>query len=86
MPLHEEQGFLPDLSELKPEDMQRAKLLYLNYPNNPTGALASGAFFEQVVDFAQQHGTLVVHDAAYAALVFNGVKPLSFWPRGALSK
>lgn len=78
LPLHEEQGFLPDLNSLKPEDIQRAKLLYLNYPNNPTGALASSAFFAQVVDFARRHGILVVHDAAYAALVFEGVKPLSF--------
>lgn len=78
LPLHEEHAFLPDFTALSPDDLQQAKLLYLNYPNNPTGAMASAEFFEQVVDFARQHSTVVVHDAAYAALVFDGVKPLSF--------
>ena len=58
--------------------MKKAKLLYLNYPNNPTGASATRGFFEQVVAFAKQHHLIVIHDAAYAALVFDGEKPLSF--------
>jgi LL-diaminopimelate aminotransferase len=77
-PLTEERGFLPDLDALNPEDVRRAKLIYLNYPNNPTGATATPEFFEKVVKFARDNGVLVVHDAAYAALVFDGEKPLSF--------
>jgi len=78
LPLREERGFLPDLSALGKEDLRRAKLLYLNYPNNPTGAVATREFFEEVVAFAREHQIVVIHDAAYAGLVFDGVKPLSF--------
>jgi LL-diaminopimelate aminotransferase len=77
-PLKEENGFLPDLDALDPEVVRRAKLLYLNYPNNPTGASATPEFFEKVVRFARDNNIFVVHDAAYAALVFDGAKPLSF--------
>jgi Aspartate/tyrosine/aromatic aminotransferase len=77
LPLVPENSFLPDLERLTPEERRRAKLLYLNYPNNPTGAVASREFFAQVVDFARRHQILVVHDAAYGALVFDGEKPLS---------
>lgn len=77
LPLLSENGFLPDLDLLTPDQRRRAKLLYLNYPNNPTGALATPAFFEQVVRFARRHHVLVVHDAAYGALVYRGVRPLS---------
>ncbi len=58
--------------------MKKAKLLYLNYPNNPTGAVANRDFFEEIVHFAKKHELIVVHDAAYAALVFDDEKPLSF--------
>jgi len=78
LPIHAGNQFLPDLDSLSPEILKRAKLLYLNYPNNPTGAYATRAFFEKVVKFAKQHNLIVVHDAAYAALVFDGEKPLSF--------
>ena len=78
LPLLEENGFLPDLHSLSEEILKKAKLLYLNYPNNPTGAVADGAFFEEVVRFAKEHELIVVHDAAYAALVFDGNQPLSF--------
>ena len=77
MPLREENGFLPDLDSLSADVRKRAKLLYLNYPNNPTGAGATRAFFEKVVKFAKENSIIVVHDAAYAALMY-GSKPFSF--------
>src|SRR5690606_30256020 len=77
LPLLPENGFLPDLERLTPEERRRAKLLYLNYPNNPTGAVASREFFAHVVDFARRHRIFVVHDAAYGALVYDGQQPLS---------
>src|SRR5205814_1303789 len=57
--------------------LKRAKVLVINYPNNPTGASATPEFFRKVVDFAKKNNIVVIHDAAYAALVFEG-KPLSF--------
>jgi LL-diaminopimelate aminotransferase len=78
LPISRENGFLPDLDRLSEAVLKRAKLLYLNYPNNPTGACATPAFFEKVVRFAKQNDIIVVHDAAYAGLVFDGEKPLSF--------
>lgn len=83
LPLRPENGYLPDLDSLSRTAegraaLERAKLLYLNYPNNPTGAAATESFFREVVDFARQHKIVVVHDAAYAALVYGGAKPLSF--------
>lgn len=76
--LTEERGFLPDLESIPDDVLKRAKLLYLNYPNNPTGAVASVDFFQNVVDFARRHQIVVVHDAAYAALTFDGKPPLCF--------
>ncbi|MEO5656872.1 MAG: LL-diaminopimelate aminotransferase [Nitrospiria bacterium] len=77
LPLRQENGYLPDLSAVKASDLKRAKLLYLNYPNNPTGASATRAFYEEVVRFAKRHKLIVVVDAAYAALTY-GEPPLSF--------
>lgn len=77
LPLTEERGFLPDLDAVPAEVRKKAKLLYINYPNNPTGAGATKAFFEKVVRFAKENEVIVVHDAAYAALMF-GSKPISF--------
>jgi LL-diaminopimelate aminotransferase len=77
LPLREENRFLPDLRSLTEEQLARAKILLLNYPNNPTGAVATRDFFAEVVEFAKQHALLVVQDAAYASLVFED-KPLSF--------
>jgi len=77
LPLREENGFLPDLDSLPADARKRAKLLYLNYPNNPTGAGATEAFFEKVVKFARENNIIVVQDAAYAALTY-GSRPLSF--------
>jgi len=77
LPLTEANHFLPDLDSVPGEILKKAKALVLNYPNNPTGASASREFFERVVDFAKCNQLVVLHDAAYAALVFEG-KPLSF--------
>lgn len=78
LPLLVENNYLPDLDSLSIEQRQRAKLLYLNYPNNPTGATATKEFFEKVVEFAKANNIIVVSDAAYAALTFDGEHPLSF--------
>ena len=77
LPLLEENAYLPDLNSLTDEQLAKAKILLFNYPNNPTGAVATPEFFADVVAFAKQHQLLVVQDAAYAALVFEG-RPLSF--------
>lgn len=77
LPLKEENGFLPDLDGIGPEVLKGAKVLVINYPNNPTGKNANEAFYRKVVDFALKNRIAVVQDAAYAALVF-GRKPLSF--------
>jgi LL-diaminopimelate aminotransferase len=77
LPLLESNKFLPDLDSIPPEVLRQSKVLVLNYPNNPTGASATPEFFAKVVAFAQKNQLVVIHDAAYAALVFEG-KPLSF--------
>jgi LL-diaminopimelate aminotransferase len=77
LPLREENDFLPDLENIPREVLAKAKVLVLNYPNNPTGASATPEFFARVVAFAQANKIVVIHDFAYAALVFEG-KPLSF--------
>jgi len=78
VPLTEENHFLPDLASI-PEDIAlKAKLLYLNYPNNPTGACATVQFFTEVVAWARKYNVIVIHDAPYAALTYDGVRPLSF--------
>ncbi|RED86170.1 MULTISPECIES: LL-diaminopimelate aminotransferase [Cohnella] len=76
--LTKENNFLPDLNAIPEEIAKRAKLLYLNYPNNPTGAAATTEFFEQVVAWAKKFNVVVVHDAPYAALTYDGIRPLSF--------
>jgi len=78
LPLLESNSFLPDLNIVPEPILKRAKLLYLNYPNNPTGAVASVEFFKQVVAFAKKNNIIVVHDAPYSALTYDGYKPLSF--------
>ena len=77
LPLLESHGFLPDLDSVPADVLRQCKALVLNYPNNPTGAGATPEFFAKVVEFALQNRLAVIHDAAYAALVFEG-KPLSF--------
>jgi LL-diaminopimelate aminotransferase len=78
LPLLETNSFLPDLTSVPEPILKKAKLLYLNYPNNPTGAVATKDFFVQVVDFARKNDIIVIHDAAYSALTYDGYKPLSF--------
>ncbi|HUV00775.1 MAG TPA: LL-diaminopimelate aminotransferase [Bacteroidales bacterium] len=78
LPLLESNSFLPDLNLVPQPVLKKAKLLYLNYPNNPTGAVATPEFFKQVVDFAKRNNIIVIHDSAYGALTYDGYKPLSF--------
>ncbi len=78
LPLLEENGFLPDLDQLTDAQKKRTKLLYLNYPNNPTGAVASEEFYKKAIQFAKENDIMIVSDEAYAALMFDGEKPLSF--------
>ena len=77
LPLLEENHFLPDLKSIPADVLAKAKVLVLNYPNNPTGASATQDFFIEVVEFAKKNRIVVIHDFAYAALVFDGM-PLSF--------
>lgn len=70
LPLLSERGYLPDLSAIPLEALRRAKILWLNYPNNPTAATAPLEFFQEVVDFAHTHDILVCHDAAYTQVTF----------------
>jgi LL-diaminopimelate aminotransferase len=72
MPLRAEAGFLASLSDIPTDAARRAKLLWLNYPNNPTGAVATRAFFEDAVRFCRDHDILLVNDAAYAEVTFDG--------------
>jgi LL-diaminopimelate aminotransferase len=78
MPLLPEHGFAPDLDAISPGDSERARLMYLNYPNNPTGAVAPEGLFERAVSFAREHDTLVVHDASYTETTFDGYVAPSF--------
>jgi len=71
-PLLAENGFLPDLDTIPHETLKDAKILWLNYPNNPTGAVASMAFFEKVIGFARKHNILVAHDAPYVDICYDG--------------
>jgi LL-diaminopimelate aminotransferase len=76
MPLVPELGFAPDLDAI--EDPGRARLMFLNYPNNPTGAILPDGLFERAIEFAREHDILVVHDASYTEISFDGYKPPSF--------
>ncbi|WP_027717214.1 LL-diaminopimelate aminotransferase [Desulfovirgula thermocuniculi] len=78
MPLEEKRGYLPDLSAIPTAVARRAKMMFLNYPNNPTGAVADRAFFAEVVAFAREFNILVCHDAAYSEVTFDGYRAPSF--------
>lgn len=78
MALEPELGFAPDLEVIPAEVAERSRLMYINYPNNPTGAIVPEGFFEQVVEFAREHEILVVHDNAYSEISFDGYRPPSF--------
>jgi len=77
MPLLADNGFLPDLSAVPPTVAKAAKLMFLNYPNNPTGAVAEVEFFDEVVRFAREYDIVVAHDAAYAQVAYDGYTPAS---------
>jgi LL-diaminopimelate aminotransferase len=77
MPLLRENHFLPDLFAIPPQVAERAKLMFINYPNNPTAAVAERPFFEEVVEFATRHGIIICHDAAYSEIAFDGYRPMS---------
>lgn len=77
MPLLRGNGFLPDLGAIPADTLKRSKLMFINYPNNPTSATAGKGFFEEVVSFAQKHNIIVCHDAAYSEIYF-GERPRSF--------
>ncbi|MCJ7521440.1 MAG: LL-diaminopimelate aminotransferase [Dehalococcoidia bacterium] len=78
LPLTEDNDFLPDLDRVPTEVAQRAKMLWINYPNNPTAAVADIDFFEKVVAFAKRHNLAVCHDAPYTEVAFDGYSPPSF--------
>lgn len=77
LPLEESNNYLPDLTSIPKDILGRAKILVLNYPNNPTGASATLKFYEEIVAWAKAHSIIVIQDAAYSALTFADEKPLS---------
>jgi len=77
LPLREEDGWLPRLDEVPADVARRAQVLWLNYPNNPTGAIADVAFFEQAIAWAKEHDVVIAHDLAYADVAFDGYVPPS---------
>ena len=78
MPLLEENGWLPDLDAIPQDVARKAKVIWLNYPNNPTGAIANGDYFAKVVEFAKAYDIAVLHDASYSEVAFDGYRPVSF--------
>ncbi|MFQ5899994.1 MAG: LL-diaminopimelate aminotransferase [Thermodesulfobacteriota bacterium] len=79
MPLLKENGFLPDLTTIPREVAKNTKLMFLNYPNNPTAAVADEKFFLKVIDFARENNIIVCHDAAYTEMSYDGYRPISFF-------
>jgi LL-diaminopimelate aminotransferase len=78
LPLLEKNGFVPDLKDI-PDDMaKRAKVVWINYPNNPTGAIAPPGFYESIVKFAKANGMVVCHDSPYSEVCYDGYRPSSF--------
>lgn len=78
MPLLDENEFLPEIAAIPPDIARRARLIFINYPNNPTGATAERAFYEKVLAFAREYEVIVCHDAAYSEMAFDGYRPMSF--------
>jgi LL-diaminopimelate aminotransferase len=77
MPLKEENGFLPDLKAIPQDICKKAKIMFINYPNNPTAAMAPKSFYEEVVAFAKKYNIIVAHDAAYSEIYYES-RPMSF--------
>ncbi len=78
MNLLKENNFLPDLGAIPDEIANKAKMMFINYPNNPTSAVATKGFFQEVVSFAKLHNIIICHDAAYTEMAFDGYSPISF--------
>lgn len=78
MPLVKENLFLPDLASIPSDIARRATIMFINYPNNPTGATAEKDFYAKVIDFAREYDIIVCHDAAYTEMGFDGYRPMSF--------
>jgi len=78
MPLQESNAFLPDLKRIPASIRKKAKLIYINYPNNPTGATAEKDFYREVVEFARKNKIIVVSDLAYSEMAYDGYSPPSF--------
>jgi LL-diaminopimelate aminotransferase len=78
LPLRPDLGFVPDLTAIAPEKLDAARLLFINYPNNPTGAVVPDGFFERVVEIAERHEILIVHDNAYSETTYDGYVAPSF--------
>jgi LL-diaminopimelate aminotransferase len=78
LPLREDLGFAPDLDGIPADVLARANLLFLNYPNNPTGSIAPDSLFPRAVELAREHDLIVVHDNAYSEIAFDGYRPPSF--------
>jgi LL-diaminopimelate aminotransferase len=77
LPLHAKNGFLPDLAAIPPEVAEMAKMMWINYPNNPTSAIAEKDFFEEIVAFGREHEVMVCNDLTYSEIAFDGYKPIS---------
>ncbi len=77
LPLLEQNGYLPELDNIPQEVLAKSRLLWLNYPNNPTAAGADRRFFEEAVTFARRHNLLIIHDMAYAEVYFDDFRPMS---------
>ena len=78
MPLTEKNNFIPDLKKIEKQALEKAKIIYINYPNNPTSATCEKSFFEEVVNFAKKYNLIVANDAAYSEIAFDGYRPESF--------
>ena len=78
MPLLEENGWMPNLDAIPDDVADKAKVIWLNYPNNPTGAIADAGYFAKVVEFAKAHDIAVMHDASYSEVAFDSYRPISF--------
>jgi LL-diaminopimelate aminotransferase len=78
LPLLPDRGFAPDLGAIEPAKLERARLMFLNYPNNPTGAVAPEGLFEEAIELTRRQGLVVVHDNAYSEITFDGYVAPSF--------
>ncbi|HBC92950.1 MAG TPA: LL-diaminopimelate aminotransferase, partial [Pelotomaculum sp.] len=78
IPVCEENGYLVDFDAISPDVARKAKMLFLNYPNNPTGAVAGGDFYRRAIDFAREYKILICQYAAYSDVTYDGYKPHSF--------